>query len=89
MERLEQFEPLVVHAASHDAQSYALAYVEHYQGNVPQMEREREFLLERGRPMAKSLPRLARMVLYASGRYPLNIHEPINRLAPCGIALPA
>lgn len=35
MERLEQFEPLVVHAASHDALSYALAYVEHYRGNVP------------------------------------------------------
>lgn len=45
MERLEQFEPLVVHAARHDAQSYALAYVEHYRGNVPQLEREREFLL--------------------------------------------
>ncbi len=45
MERLEQFEPMVVHAARHDAQSYALAYVEHYQGNVPQLEREREFLL--------------------------------------------
>ncbi len=45
MERLEQFEPLIVHAASHDAQSYALTYVEHYQGNVPQLEREREFLL--------------------------------------------
>lgn len=45
MERLEQFEPMAVHAAAHDAQSYALAYVEHYQGNVPQLEREREFLL--------------------------------------------
>ncbi len=45
MERLEQFEPMVVHAAAHDALSYALAYVEHYQGNVPQLEREREFLL--------------------------------------------
>ena len=45
MERLEQFEPMIVRAASHDAQSYALAYVEHYQGNVPQLEREREFLL--------------------------------------------
>lgn len=45
MERLDQFEPAVVHAASHDAQTYALAYVEHYRGNVPQLEREREFLL--------------------------------------------
>ncbi|HVB24246.1 MAG TPA: helix-turn-helix transcriptional regulator [Ktedonobacteraceae bacterium] len=45
MERLEQFEPMAMHAVAHDAQSYALAYVEHYQGNVPQLEREREFLL--------------------------------------------
>ncbi len=45
MERLDQFEPAVVHAASHDALSYALAYVEQYRGNVPQLEREREFLL--------------------------------------------
>lgn len=45
MERLEQFEPMVVQNSSHDAQSYALAYVGHYQGNVPQLEREREFLL--------------------------------------------
>lgn len=45
MERLEQFEPMVVGDAAHDAQSYALAYVEHYTGNVPQLEREREFLL--------------------------------------------
>ena len=45
MERLDQFEPAVVHAAAHEAQSYALAYVEQYRGNVPQLEREREFLL--------------------------------------------
>ena len=45
MERLDQVEPAIVHTASHDAQSYALAYVEHYGGNVPQLEREREFLL--------------------------------------------
>jgi DNA-binding CsgD family transcriptional regulator len=45
MERLDQFEPAVMHAAAHDVQSYALAYVEHYRGNVAQLEREREFLL--------------------------------------------
>src|SRR5579863_2439441 len=45
MERLEQFEPLVVLDTAHDALSYALAYTEHYQGNVSQLEREREFLL--------------------------------------------
>ena len=45
MERLEQFEPAVVRSARCDALSYALAYVEQFQGDVPQLEREREFLL--------------------------------------------
>ncbi len=45
MERLEQFEPAVVRNIRRDALSYAVAYVEQYQGDVPQLEREREFLL--------------------------------------------
>lgn len=45
MERLEQLEPEVVRAAQRNVQAYALTYVERYQGDVPLLERERDFLL--------------------------------------------
>lgn len=46
MERIEQFAPEVVDAVPrHTAQAYAVAYAQYYEGNVPQLEREREFLL--------------------------------------------
>jgi ATP/maltotriose-dependent transcriptional regulator MalT len=45
MERLEQLEPETIGGARRTMQDYALAYVEHYQGDVPNLEREREFLV--------------------------------------------
>ena len=44
MERLELLEPEVVSDTQRSVQAYALAYVEHYRGDVPQLERERDFL---------------------------------------------
>jgi len=43
--RLEQLEPEAVAAAHCNVQVYALEYVERHQRDVPQLEREREFLL--------------------------------------------
>lgn len=45
MDRLEQLDPEVVLTAQRNLQSYALAYTEHFSGDVPHLEREREFLL--------------------------------------------
>ena len=45
MERLDQLEPHIVHAARRNVETYALAYLEHYRGEVAALEREREFLL--------------------------------------------
>jgi ATP/maltotriose-dependent transcriptional regulator MalT len=45
MERLEQIEPEALHGARRTMQDYALAYVEYYKGDVPNLEREREFLV--------------------------------------------
>lgn len=46
MERIEQFELDVARRVEQRMPlSYALAYVEHYTGDVPNLEREREFLL--------------------------------------------
>ena len=88
MERLDQFEPAVVHAAAHDAQSYALAYVEHYRGNVPQLEREREFLLaalaqawQKGK--YTSVVRLMTGLAYLAGR--LGNHAEGQRMLLWGI----
>ena len=45
MERLERLEPEVVRAARCNVQSYALAYLQHYQGEKNNLDRERDFLL--------------------------------------------
>ncbi len=42
--RLEQFVPELANTTRRDVLSYALAYVEHYAGNVLQLEQEWEFL---------------------------------------------
>ncbi len=44
LERLELLVPEVAHTTSRDLQAYALAYIDHYQGDVLQLEHEREFL---------------------------------------------
>ncbi|SRR5579884_1369832 len=44
MERLELLEPQAISGAPRSLQGYALAYMEHYSGNISQLEREREFL---------------------------------------------
>lgn len=44
MERLELLEPAAISGVPGTLQSYALAYAKHYFGNIPQLEREREFL---------------------------------------------
>lgn len=45
MERLEQFDPEAVRGTCRTMQDFALAYVNYYKGDVPNLEREREFLL--------------------------------------------
>jgi tetratricopeptide (TPR) repeat protein len=45
MSHLEQLEPAIVQAAQRNLLSYALAYAELHSGDVPHLEREREFLL--------------------------------------------
>jgi hypothetical protein len=44
MERLEQFDPEAVRGTHRTMQDFALAYVNYYKGDVPNLEREREFL---------------------------------------------
>jgi len=44
LERLRLMEPAIVHAAQRNIQAYALAYVERYRGDVPQLEYECGFL---------------------------------------------
>jgi len=44
LERMEMLEPELMRGVRCDLLSYALAYVEQYRGDVPRLEREREFL---------------------------------------------
>ena len=44
LDRLEQLEPHLLRSVQRNTQSYAMAYLERYQGNKEQIAREREFL---------------------------------------------
>ncbi|HLG61885.1 MAG TPA: response regulator transcription factor [Ktedonosporobacter sp.] len=44
LERMEMLEPELMRGVCCDLPSYALVYVEQYRGDVPRLEREREFL---------------------------------------------